>query len=99
MSRKLIVKKPRKLTPKAAVQAKPSKPVKTGLSKSDPDYFAKIGAISAKKRKLSKAFFSEMAKKSHLHRTEYNGGRRKKDAGDAALVKLDRDLQHATDES
>jgi hypothetical protein len=44
------------------------------LSKSDPDYYAKIGKISALKRKLKPSVFSEMAKRSHP-RPEYRGGR------------------------
>lgn len=65
----------RKVTPKKAA-AKPKKK----LSKKDPDFYAKIGAISAAKRKLSPEFFSDMARKSHINRTEYHGGRKKKDA-------------------
>jgi hypothetical protein len=70
------------ITPEPAVKPKQSKPVKkTGLSKKDPNYYAKIGAISAAKRKLSKSFFSEMARKSHNPESRpegYRGGRKKK---------------------
>lgn len=46
------------------------------LSKNDPDYYSKIGKISAEKRirKLGTSYFSDMAKKSHP-RSEYHGGR------------------------
>ena len=77
--RKTVVKKPKKLAIKSAVQPAQSKPRKTGLSKSDPDYYSKIGQISAKRRKLPSSFFSDMARKSHKNRTEYHGGRKKKD--------------------
>lgn len=59
---------------------KPSRPPKkTGLCKSDPDYYKKIGLISAQKRKLPKEFFSEMARKSHKNRDGYKGGRKRKE--------------------
>jgi hypothetical protein len=92
--RKQSPRKPARLAAKPAVKAAPSKPPNTGLKKSDPDYYAKIGAISAKKRKLPKSFFSEMARKSHLRRTEYHGGRRKKQ--DVELAALDAELKAAT---
>ena len=66
---------------KKAVKQTPSKP-KQKLSKADPDYYKKIGAISAARRKLKPEFFSEMAKKSHgpnSARDGYHGGRRKKE--------------------
>jgi hypothetical protein len=70
--RRKLVKKPRQIVVKAAVKSTPSKPTKTGLKKSDPDYFRKIGLISAKKRKVSGIITSEQlsawARKSHLHR-------------------------------
>ena len=70
----------KKQTIKKAVKQTTSKP-KQKLSKSDPDYFAKIGAISAARRKLNSTYFSDMAKKSHgpeSARTGYFGGRKKK---------------------
>ena len=73
--KKLTIKKPKAAAPKKAQAAKPK------LKKSDPDYFAKIGAISAAKRKLNKEYFSQMAKLSHGagHRPGgYHGGRKKK---------------------
>lgn len=87
--RKTIVKKPRKAELKQAVKTVASKPTKTGLKKSDPDYYSKIGAISARKRKLPTSFFSDMAKKSHLHRTEYNGGRKKKEVQELGSLKTE----------
>ena len=71
------VKKLKTATPKKVQKAKP---VKVKLSKSDPNYYAKIGAISAAKRKLNKEFFSEMARKSHAEgcRDGYHGGRKPK---------------------
>ena len=71
----------KKQTIKKAVKA-PSKPKKK-LSKKDPNYYAKIGAISAAARKLKSSYFSDMAKKSHgpdSARDGYHGGRKKKDA-------------------
>jgi hypothetical protein len=70
---------------KAAVKKAVTKP-KVKLSKQDPNYYAKIGAISAAKRKLSKDYFSQMAKLSHGEnsaRDGYHGGRKKKDATEA----------------
>lgn len=69
---------------KAAVKkvGKPTR-VKVKLSKSDPDYYKKIGQISARKRKLDSSYFSDMAAKSHgpeSKRDGYHGGRKKKDA-------------------
>ena len=64
--------------------SKPAKPVKkVRLSKKDPDYYKKIGQISAAKRKMTSEDFSEMARKSHPRKT-YSGGRKKKDAGNEA---------------
>jgi hypothetical protein len=53
------------------------------FSKTDPDYYSKIGKISAKNRLKAegKKYFSEMAKKSHPRDT-YNGGRPKKVQGE-----------------
>jgi hypothetical protein len=61
----------KKVTPKKAV-AQPK------LSKKDPDFYRKIGLISVKRRALSSEDYSEMAKASHVNRTEYHGGRKKK---------------------
>jgi hypothetical protein len=75
---KQIVKTPKPVAPKKI--GKP-RPVTAKLSKKDPDYYAKIGAISAAKRKLNKAYFSDMAKKSHgpnSARDGYHGGRKPK---------------------
>ena len=66
---------------KQAVKKISSKP-KQKLSKKDPDYFAKIGAISAAKRKLNRDYFSNMARLSHgknSARDGYHGGRKPKD--------------------
>ena len=60
----------------------PSKPKKK-LSKKDPNYYSKIGAISAAKRKLKSDYFSQMAKLSHAAGARpdgYKGGRKPKDA-------------------
>ncbi len=64
---------------KKAVKKISSKP-KQKLSKDDPNYYAKIGKISAAKRKLNKQYFSDMARKSHLpgSRDGYYGGRKPK---------------------
>lgn len=79
--KKVLVKKPRKLEVKSAVKTVSSKPLKTGLSKSDPEYYRKIGIISAQKRAASGAItseqLSEWARKSLRHRKDYSkGGRR-----------------------
>jgi hypothetical protein len=76
----------KKATIKKAVKKSPSKP-KIKLSKSDPNYFAKIGAISAARRKLNSTYFSDMAKKSHgpdSARDGYHGGRKKKEDAENA---------------
>jgi hypothetical protein len=51
------------------------------LSKSDPDFYSTIARMAGQKlkKKRGKKYFSELAKKSHP-RTEYKGGRPKKDA-------------------
>lgn len=77
--KKQVIKKVKTSAPK-----KVSKPKKTTpkLSKLDPDYYKKIGAISAAKRKLKKDYFSEMARKSHgpqAKRDGYHGGRKPKE--------------------
>lgn len=92
--RKTIVKKPRKANIKQAVESVASKPIKTGLKKTDPNYYSKIGIISAKKRNLPTSFFSDMARKSHKHRTEYRGGRKKKEVQE--LDNLKNELKAAT---
>lgn len=62
----MTVKKIRRLKPAPLAKSKQSKPVKrTGLSKSDPNYFAKIGRISARRRQMTSEQFSAMAKRSH----------------------------------
>lgn len=51
------------------------------MSKKDPDYYKKIGAISAAKRALNSEYFSAMATKSHNAESRpdgYHGGRKKK---------------------
>lgn len=79
--KKELVKKPRKLEVKSAVRTVASKPLKSGLSKSDPEYYRKIGIISAQKRAASGAItseqLSEWARKSHRHRKDYSKGGRK----------------------
>lgn len=70
----------RKVTPKSAVN-KPGSKTKSKLSKSDPDFYKKIGEISAKRRGLDSNYFSTMAKRSHgpaSKRTGYYGGRKPK---------------------
>lgn len=82
--RKTVIKKLRQVVVKPAVKTTPSKPLKTGLKKSDPDYFKKIGLISAEKRKENGAITHEQlsawAKKSHRRRKDYSrGGRRQRE--------------------
>lgn len=67
-------KQVRKQAIKSEVNKTASKPAKTGLRKSDPDYYRKIGLISAKKRKMTSDDFAEMARKSHPRKV-YKGGR------------------------
>lgn len=78
--KKLEPKKQRTLNLKPAVLKRQSKPSKARLSKSDPDYYSKIGKLSAARRALSSAVYSEMARASHLKRpkSSYKGGRPKK---------------------
>jgi hypothetical protein len=59
------MKKIRSLTPKPLVKQKPSKPTRTGLSKDDPEFFHKLGKLSAQKRALPPEEFSSMAARSH----------------------------------
>lgn len=73
--KKQTIKKPK------TVVSKKAHPVGQKMSKDDPDYYSKIGAISAARRKLSSEYFSDMAVKSHginSSRTGYFGGRKKK---------------------
>jgi hypothetical protein len=75
--KRILPKKPRTVELGSAVK-KASKPRRRQtLSKSDPDYYSKIGAISAEKRQISSETFSEMARKSHENRpkSSYRGGR------------------------
>ena len=58
------MKKIRVIVPKPLVKEKPSKP-KVKLSKADPDFFKKLGSVSADKRNLPSSTFSEMAYRSH----------------------------------
>lgn len=80
--KKQTIKKPKAATPKKVQKAQVVKPK---LKKSDPDYYSKIGAISAAKRKLKSTYFSDMAKLSHpvnnpeADRDGYKGGRKKKE--------------------
>ena len=63
-----------------SISKKKLKPGNTKLSKSDPDYFSKMGKISATNRlkKLGTTHMSELAKKSHPRKDGYHGGRPKK---------------------
>jgi hypothetical protein len=77
----VTLKTVKKAVIKKAVKKAPSKP-KQKLSKKDPNYYSKIGAISAAKRKLNRQYFSDMAAKSHgpdSARDGYHGGRKPKD--------------------
>jgi hypothetical protein len=76
--KKLEIKKPRVMNPPPAIKKKASKPKAQKLSKKDPSYYSKIGAISAQKRKMTSEQYAEMARKSHP-RPAYFGGRPKKD--------------------
>ena len=58
------MKRIRTITPKPLVKEKPSKP-KVKLSKADPDFFRKLGSVSAEKRHLPSDTFSKMASLSH----------------------------------
>lgn len=75
--KKQTVKRIKTVTPKKVQKAQPVKPK---LSKQDPNYYSKIGALSAAKRKLNSDYFSRMAKASHKPgcRDGYHGGRKKK---------------------
>ncbi len=76
--KKLEPKKPRTMNPPPAIKKSSSKPKK--LSKSDPQYFSKIGLISARKRNISSEQFAEWARKSHPRTGAAKGGRPKKNA-------------------
>jgi hypothetical protein len=95
LMKKVAIKKPRKVVTKT-VQAAPSKPTKTGLSKSDPEYYRKIGIISAEKRRaagtITSEQLSEWAKKSHAHRKDYSRGGYRREA------RLRKELKAATEE-
>lgn len=75
-SAKKAVKKAIKKTKKATVHSAPVLSEDKKLSKSDPDYYSKIGHISGEKLLLERGtrYFSEIAKLSHP-RAEYHGGR------------------------
>lgn len=77
---KTVKAKPiRSLKPKSAVKKVTLVAAKTvKLNKKDPDYYKKIGIISARKRQMTSDQFSAMAKLSHPRR-EYKGGRKKID--------------------
>jgi hypothetical protein len=62
----------RVLTIKPLVKETPSKP-KVALSKADPDFYAKLGAISAEKRHLPSDTFSAMASLSHPRKRKTDG--------------------------
>lgn len=74
---KTLVRQPKKVVIKK-VSAAPSKPIKTGLKKSDPEYFKKIGLISAKRRRetgmITHEQLSNWAKKSHTVKRDYSKG-------------------------
>lgn len=72
------IKKQAAKTIRSAAPKKTTRPAKK-LSKKDPDYYSKIGAISARKRKMTSADFSAMAKASHPRKV-YKGGRPKNPA-------------------
>ena len=81
---------------KPKVKKTPNRPMKkTGLSKSDPDYYSKIGAISAERRQISSEQFAEWARLSHPRKKGHQGGRKKMD--ESALVKPGRNLRTAVD--
>jgi len=94
--KKQVVRKLRRVAAKSAVKSVPSKPMKTGLSKSDPDYYRQIGIISAEKRKKSGTITHEQlaawARKSHENRTDYSRGGYRKEA------RLAKELKEATDQ-
>ena len=90
----VIPKKLRTVDIKPKIKKTPTRPPKkTGLSKSDPQYYSKIGAISAEKRKISSEQFREWAMLSHPRKPGHVGGRKKKTADE----KLKETLRSATD--
>jgi len=66
------VKKIRQLVIKPLVKEAPSKP-KVKLTKADPDFFRKLGAVSAERRNLPADTFSKMAAASHPRRKKTDG--------------------------
>ena len=78
--KRLLPKKLRTVTIEPQVKKSPSKPRKTGLKKSDPQYFQKSGLISARKRAMSSEDFRKMALKSHQKKRKgaAKGGRPRK---------------------
>jgi N-acetylglutamate synthase-like GNAT family acetyltransferase len=62
-----FVKRIRTLIPPPLVKESPSKPA-AKLSKDNPDFFRKLGTISATKRSLPVQTFKDMAYKSHPRR-------------------------------
>ena len=74
--KKQTIKKPKPVSVKKVQKGQAVK-----LSKQDPDYYKKIGEISAARRKLKPEYFSDMAKLSHNSESRpdgYKGGRKKK---------------------
>ena len=61
------MKRIRVLTPPPLVKEAPSKP-EVKLSKAQPDFYKRLGAISAVKRHLPAETFSAMASASHPRR-------------------------------
>ncbi len=61
------MKRIRTLKPKPFAKPEQSKPA-VKLSKADPDFFSKLGEVSAAKRALPVETFQEMARKSHPRR-------------------------------
>jgi len=73
--KKQTIKKPRPVSVKTVKKGQAVK-----MSKQDPDYYKKIGEISAARRKLKPGYFSEIAKLSHNSESRpdgYHGGRKK----------------------
>lgn len=72
--KKPAIKKLRSIKLQPAVKTAASKPMKTGLKKSDPEYYRKIGIISAAKRKVSTTItpeqLSEWGRKGYLRRSK-----------------------------
>jgi hypothetical protein len=73
--------KPKSVKKAVTKKVQKAKPVAPKLSKQDPEYYSKIGAISAARRKLNREFFITMAKLSHAPGARpdgYKGGRKPK---------------------